>query len=34
MSTLQIDIYSDIACPWCFIGTRRLTEPAGTGAPA
>lgn len=24
MKTLQIDIYSDIACPWCFIGTRRL----------
>lgn len=24
MSILQIDLYSDIACPWCFIGTRRL----------
>jgi predicted DsbA family dithiol-disulfide isomerase len=21
---LEIDIYSDIVCPWCFIGTRRL----------
>ena len=25
MTILQIDLYSDIACPWCFIGTRRLT---------
>lgn len=24
MKPLQIEIYSDIACPWCFIGTRRL----------
>jgi predicted DsbA family dithiol-disulfide isomerase len=24
MSTLAIDLYSDIVCPWCFIGTRRL----------
>lgn len=24
MSILQIDLYSDIACPWCFIGTRQL----------
>jgi predicted DsbA family dithiol-disulfide isomerase len=23
-STLQIDIYSDIVCPWCFVGKRRL----------
>ena len=23
-SALQVDVYSDIACPWCFIGTRRL----------
>jgi predicted DsbA family dithiol-disulfide isomerase len=21
---LEIDIFSDIVCPWCFIGTRRL----------
>ncbi len=19
-----VDVYSDISCPWCFIGTRRL----------
>lgn len=24
MSQLRIDIWSDIACPWCFIGKRRL----------
>ena len=23
---LTIDVYSDIACPWCFIGTRRLAS--------
>lgn len=21
---VQIDIYSDTVCPWCFIGKRRL----------
>lgn len=24
MTTLAIDIWSDIACPWCWIGKRRL----------
>ncbi len=24
MSKLRIDIWSDIACPWCFVGKRRL----------
>ena len=24
MTAMLIDVYSDIACPWCFIGTRRL----------
>lgn len=24
--TLQIDLYSDIACPWCFIGIKRLDK--------
>ncbi len=23
---VQIDIYSDVVCPWCFIGKRRLEE--------
>jgi predicted DsbA family dithiol-disulfide isomerase len=32
---LRIDVWSDIACPWCFIGKRRLEkaiahEPAGS----
>ena len=24
MAELQIDVWSDIACPWCFVGKRRL----------
>jgi len=24
MSPLRIDIWSDIACPWCYVGKRRL----------
>ena len=24
MRSLQIDIYSDVICPWCYIGKRRL----------
>jgi len=24
MSALRIDIWSDIACPWCYVGKRRL----------
>jgi predicted DsbA family dithiol-disulfide isomerase len=24
MSELKVDIWSDIACPWCFVGKRRL----------
>jgi predicted DsbA family dithiol-disulfide isomerase len=24
MSTLQIDVVSDVVCPWCFIGKRHL----------
>ena len=24
--TIEIDIWSDIACPWCFLGKRRLEE--------
>ena len=26
MSILTIDIYSDIICPWCYIGKKRLEE--------
>jgi predicted DsbA family dithiol-disulfide isomerase len=25
-STLQIDLHSDIACPWCYIGEKRLRK--------
>lgn len=25
-ASLNIDLYSDIACPWCFIGVRRLDK--------
>ena len=24
MKRLTIDVWSDIACPWCYIGKRRL----------
>lgn len=35
---IQIDIWSDIACPWCYIGKRRLEQAlagftAEPGAP-
>jgi predicted DsbA family dithiol-disulfide isomerase len=25
-SSLPIDVVSDLVCPWCFIGTRRLEQ--------
>ena len=34
---MQIEIYSDVVCPWCFIGKRRLEqalETAGYAQPA
>ncbi len=24
--TLSVDIYSDVVCPWCFVGKRRLEQ--------
>src|SRR6188472_445978 len=24
MAKLRIDVWSDIACPWCYVGKRRL----------
>ncbi|HEY4105263.1 MAG TPA: DsbA family oxidoreductase, partial [Polyangiaceae bacterium] len=24
MDKLRVDVWSDIACPWCFVGKRRL----------
>jgi predicted DsbA family dithiol-disulfide isomerase len=26
MNRLEIDVYSDFVCPWCFIGSRRLHD--------
>ncbi|HMJ13949.1 MAG TPA: DsbA family oxidoreductase, partial [Polyangiaceae bacterium] len=26
MKTLRVDVWSDIACPWCFVGKRRLEQ--------
>jgi predicted DsbA family dithiol-disulfide isomerase len=32
--TVRLDVWSDIACPWCYIGKRRLaTAVARTGIP-
>lgn len=27
--TLEIDVYADVVCPWCFIGHRRLSNVLG-----
>ena len=24
MASITVDIWSDVACPWCYIGKRRL----------
>lgn len=33
--TLQLDVWSDVACPWCYLGKRRLESAlAATGTPA
>jgi predicted DsbA family dithiol-disulfide isomerase len=32
MKKLRVDIWSDIACPWCYVGKRRL-EAALAGSP-
>ena len=29
-STIQIEIYSDVVCPWCFIGKRWLEQALET----
>ena len=28
--SLQIDVISDVVCPWCFIGKRRLEQALGS----
>jgi len=27
--TLQIDVVSDVVCPWCYIGKRQLEKAIG-----
>lgn len=29
MSTLPVDIWSDVVCPWCYIGKRRIEAALG-----
>ena len=29
-STVHVEVWSDIACPWCYIGKRRFTAALGT----
>jgi predicted DsbA family dithiol-disulfide isomerase len=31
---MQIEIYSDVVCPWCFIGKRRLEQALATAGYA
>ncbi|WP_084617909.1 DsbA family oxidoreductase [Jonesia quinghaiensis] len=33
MKQVQVDIWSDIACPWCFIGKRRFEKALAEFAP-
>jgi predicted DsbA family dithiol-disulfide isomerase len=30
MNPIEIDIYSDFVCPWCFVGSRRLQQALGS----
>src|SRR5690348_12150399 len=30
MAELRIDVWSDIACPWCYVGKRRLERALET----
>lgn len=33
VGTLTIDIYSDVVCPWCYVGKRRLQRALGALNP-
>jgi predicted DsbA family dithiol-disulfide isomerase len=33
-STLEIDVFSDIVCPWCFVGSERLERVLRTAPDA
>ena len=26
MAVVQVEVYSDVVCPWCFVGRRRLAR--------
>ena len=28
MTTLRVDVWSDVACPWCWVGKRNLAQAA------
>ena len=30
MADMRIDVFSDIACPWCYVGERRLVKALAT----
>ena len=30
VTPLSIDVFSDVVCPWCFIGSRRLSQALST----
>ena len=34
MTAIPLDVFADIACPWCFIGHRRLAAALGDGPGA
>ena len=34
MSSLPIHIFSDIACPWCYVGKRRLEAASSVSSTA
>ena len=31
---LPITVYSDVICPWCYVGKRRLEAALGSSADA
>ena len=28
MTTVRVDVWSDVACPWCWVGKRNLAQAA------
>jgi len=33
MSPLRVDVWSDVACPWCYVGKRRLEAAIAAARP-